>query len=436
MRGSNYNVYFQNKKKYYIYNILSTGILETSKEINNSLKSNNFDSLTNDDLNYLKNAGYIVEKNVNESELYREYYEGTRYRDSGSDLRITFIPTYKCNLKCPYCYEGQNKNNSIIKKENTDKIVHFIENTIKESAIPIKRLTISLFGGEPTLCYDSISSFCSKVDKLASKYNTELYFGMTTNFTIVNENLLSLIKKYNINTQVTIDGTKEHHDTRRITIAGKGTYDIIVNNLKKAVSFGLKDLITIRINTDENNLEGCESVFEEMIKYSNDVYFGILNSYKDRNDSYGNNCLIGASINKAFIEKLLLLYKKHNLEIPVKFGKQNPCSINTYNKFMIDLNLNVYKCDLLLNIDEYKVGVINDDGCFEKNNNYYNQMSSTPFKYQKCVKCKFLPMCARGCPGERILKEGIRNGDIPPGYCEINETILVNYLKSYVELVD
>lgn len=436
MKKSVYNFEFKNNDKKYLYNMLSTAIVE--------LDENNFYNLINEKVNdipdeikkELYESGFIVDDDADEVSRYKYYYDLTRLNWTGNDLRLLFVPTYGCNLRCPYCYEGNKKNNTCISKEAIEKILVFVEKTIETSSPKIKKLTISLFGGEPTLYPNALELFCESISKISEHYNLEIYFDMTTNFTIVSERLLNLIKKYQIQFQVSIDGTKEMHNSSRITPDGKGTYDLIIQNLQKAISYGLKDLITIRINTDKEKFNDCEIVFEEMLNYSNDVYFGILKHYSGINDTYSGTCMDKQSIVNAFSNKIFKLYKKHGLEVPVMFGKANPCSLNAVNKYMIDNKLNVYKCELLLNNEEYKIGYIDNNGNLIKNESYYKQMAFSPFNYPKCVNCKFLPLCAANCPGEVILSSDNKDGSIPRGDCALTEQKLRDYLIGYVSSIE
>lgn len=113
---------------------------------------------------------------------------------------------------------------------------------------------------------------------------------MTSNFTMIDESLIDFIEEYDISTQVSIDGTPEQHDLRRKTKAGSGTYKTIVSNLDKMRGRGLKSKITIRINLDKDNVSDAEAILKGLTPYSDDIYFGYLDSYSGKNDEY-NNCI-------------------------------------------------------------------------------------------------------------------------------------------------
>lgn len=78
------------------------------------------------------------------------------------------ILTYKCNLKCPYCFANEfvNKINEEISFENFLKVLEFIKRTPKEK--------IGLIGGEPTL-HKQFGDFLNVINKDKSINSVILY---------------------------------------------------------------------------------------------------------------------------------------------------------------------------------------------------------------------------------------------------------------------
>ncbi len=434
-KNSYYNYLFDYNGHFYIYNILSTAIAEINPNIYNSLINDDLIKISSEEKNGLQQQGFIVPESADEKNYYRYFYENTRFGSSAKVLGITFIPTYNCNLSCPYCYEGEEKSVEKIKKEDINKILGFISSQIKGSSefVPISKLRILLFGGEPLLCKNELIYFCNATSNIAKKFNIDVEYSMVTNLTIVNSEIIDLIAKYKIITQVSIDGIKEDHDKRRIYKNGQGTYDTIISNLKTLLNNGLKNLVTIRINIDETNTKQADILFKTLKKYSDDIYFGILRSYKGINDNYKQNCFKGDCIDNISTEQLHDIYVNNGFEVPQKFGKKSPCGLNAQNKYIIDNKLNVYKCDLLINHPECRVGYINEDGKFFIEPNYYQQMAFSPFLFKDCLNCKFLPMCGAGCPAEKYLEIQLKNGDIIRKNCAFAEENLKNYLIDYIK---
>jgi uncharacterized protein len=109
-----------------------------------------------------------------------------------------------CNLKCKYCFANEgtyNHKSQFLSKTTCDNILHLIENFPS-----IKYITF--FGGEPFLNYKCIQYLCEKIKKL----NSNIKFLTQTNGTIMSEEIKEIIKTYNIQITLSIDGYREDND--------------------------------------------------------------------------------------------------------------------------------------------------------------------------------------------------------------------------------
>lgn len=151
-------------------------------------------------------------------------------RNKISSLRI--IVSNDCNLRCKYCYAsggGYNLDRNLMEEDTARKI-------IKQLCIEFDSVDeVNFFGGEPLMNIKTIKTICqcfedSFSNGLISKVPR---FSLTTNGTILTDEIINTIKSYNISVLVSLDGPKYINDKLRIYINGKGTYDIIANNIKK-----------------------------------------------------------------------------------------------------------------------------------------------------------------------------------------------------------
>lgn len=129
-----------------------------------------------------------------------------------------------CNLRCKYCYAkgGNYGTDSMLMNEKTAiKVVDFLKTEKKFENIEY----ITFFGGEPLLNCDIIEYICENTKDMNVKYLLQ------TNGTIVNSNIIRILKKYHIILTVSLDGPQYINDFNRIDMGGKGTYEKIVNNI-------------------------------------------------------------------------------------------------------------------------------------------------------------------------------------------------------------
>ena len=433
MKFSYYNEQFEAVGKKYLYNIFSTALIEIDDNLHSSIITNNVSSVNPEFIEPLKSMHFIVEDGVDEYEEYLYFYNSVRYGSSPKILQVIFIPSYNCNLQCPYCMQGLDKEHKVIDDKGIKAITSFIRNRIAESqkaGVPISQLNIDLFGGEPLIAKKQIFQFCESVQSIANELSVRATYQMTSNFTLVDDSVIDFIKKYNISIQVSIDGTKQQHDKSRIGANGKGTYDTILSNIKRLNDEGLKENIVIRLNIDKNNINDAEEIMAAVAPYSNDVYFGFVDNFKGSNDSF-SDCISNSNYAELVNSKLSDIYKKYGYPIPKPFGKMGPCSLNTENRFIIDCELNVYKCEVLLKHSDAKVGQLDLEGNFIATGSFYSQMGHTAERNPKCIKCKLLPLCGGGCIGKKYIKDGKTDGKFDDVSCFMDEDTLIKYLQAY-----
>lgn len=144
--------------------------------------------------------------------------------------------TTDCNLRCKYCFANCGE----FKGEDMRKDV--MEATVKNMlSMPVGLVTFEFQGGEASLNTKGIKEFIEiaeseKVnhpDKTV-KYRTEI------NCVEVSDELIELLKKYNISTGFSCDGPKECNDLYRIDINGEGSFDRIMAGVKKLRDNGVE----------------------------------------------------------------------------------------------------------------------------------------------------------------------------------------------------
>lgn len=143
-----------------------------------------------------------------------------------------FLITQKCNLNCTYCFE-KNKSRKDIDWEEFKEILRSEDFTSFPSS------NIYIFGGEPLMNPEFIDTFVQYVDKhptmgssIKQKLIEAIVTNITTNGTLIDKTMLSLLKKYNCTVQVSLDGPKDLTEEHRVDFNGKGCYDKVMANLE------------------------------------------------------------------------------------------------------------------------------------------------------------------------------------------------------------
>ena len=175
-------------------------------------------------------------------------------------LVLTIMPTEACNFRCTYCYE--NHESITMSYKTLDHILTYISEQIGN----FKKLHISWFGGEPTLCKDTILRTSNYIKKLKRKNSFDYAASMTTNGYLLS--LDDFVDYYNAGVtsyQITLDGWE--HDLTRSHITGTGTLNTIMENLI-AISKLPQEEYQYQIALRHNILQdsACEDWYDYLFK--------------------------------------------------------------------------------------------------------------------------------------------------------------------------
>lgn len=333
------------------------------------------------------------------------------------EINMTIIAkvTNLCNIDCQYCYDrpfrealGHNKIISI------DKVDRMIELAAKHA----REVTIIWHGGEPTLA--GVDFYKRIYEEVFPKYPYACFFtDLQTNGTLIDDNWISLAKKYNIGIGSSYNATNE--DLRHTTednVLGSKKHNIhnTLDNVKKArdseLPIGVIDVIT---KENFRNLidvyefykkEGVNSCFNEvhnageaekhdflfMTKEEQEEYTEIMSKYfahwaRDIDD--------GCYTDRFASEYIQILFT----------GSSNVChnSSHCVNHWVgVNSNGDIFPCDRALRDKKYRIGNINEFNSFleaynsEKYINYADERECKLITY--CSKCNIVDYCHGNCP--------------------------------------
>ena len=170
----------------------------------------------------------------------------------GNANSVTLNVTNNCNLNCVYCFEKE-KSPAMMPPEIAIDAIDKMYNKL-EGREPF---TINFFGGEPLLNWKTVKAVIDHCNE--KKYVVR--YGITTNLTILTDEMLDYFDDVNMPLLVSIDGIKEVHDRNRCN-----SYDRVIANFKKLIDRGLGQYIetrfTIMPHDIKYTLQGMKELFE------------------------------------------------------------------------------------------------------------------------------------------------------------------------------
>ncbi|EOO05715.1 radical SAM additional 4Fe4S-binding SPASM domain-containing protein [Bacillus cereus str. Schrouff] len=171
---------------------------------------------------------------------------------------ITISLSNKCNFHCTYCFESPNTKDALEYSKICNEIYEMI--SVSESS----PFYISFYGGEPLVHFKMLKTI---VSDLKSKFPSKVFqFNITTNGSLLNEDILEFLKDNKFDVLLSIDGSPKVMNIHRTDKQGKS----IVAKLQ----FALDKIPKIDNTTARMTVTPSNSIFfSESINYLVDMGF-------------------------------------------------------------------------------------------------------------------------------------------------------------------
>ena len=324
-----------------------------------------------------------------------------------------------CNLRCKYCFadEGEyNGHKGVMSLETAKKAIDYV---VKRSG-PRRNIEIDLFGGEPTMIMDTIKEIIKYARDNEKEWKKNIRFTMTTNATLLNDDMMDFMDKEMGNIILSLDGRKCVNDNVRIKVDGSGSYDDILPNIKKMIEkrtpgkmYYVRGTFT-RANTDfyEDVMamvnEGFKEVSIEPVVLENGHPLSLRN--EDLPEIMKNyDKLYEDMVRRKREGKDEYKFYHFNVDLnggPCVYKRISGCGAG-FEYVAITPQGEVYPCHQFVGKEEYKLGSIYDDT--------YNADLGKKFKKAhiynkpKCRDCWARFYCSGGCQANNVNFYGDMN---------------------------
>lgn len=335
-------------------------------------------------------------------------------------MKFTIFVTEKCNLKCKYCYEGNEKINKDMTFDIADKTIQFINHKVKEMN-DNKPLNIILHGGEPLLNFKLIKYIHTSI--LETITDREIIFDMTTNGTLMNNEIIGFIKDHIDNISVSIDGNQESHDLNRIFSDGSGSYKKIILNAKLLLDNNIN--VRARMTYNSKSVDKlCESVYSIADCGFTEIVPVI--DYYDNNWNKRHIDILNEQISKIIDKKSL--YPNNNIsliELNVLNTKRGQCFGGVVS-YAIDVSGNIYPCTLSASNKDFIIGNVKNLQLYKEKVDKLCKINSAD--NSSCLGCNRYEFC-EGTRCKIINKQITGNYDVPPPIVCASQGVAVKTTK-------
>lgn len=442
---------FRTLDNFYFFDVNSNSIVRINEAVSHKIEDliTGNDILNQDmDIARLKKRGYLKANNENIIVEHSALNTVGEYMN-GNLRQLILQVTQNCNLRCKYCvYSGSYVNRTHTKKRMSFEIAkqavdfYFAHNTNKDAGV------ISFYGGEPLLEMELIKKIVVYSEKLYE--GKELRFNMTSNATLLTDEIADFLYEHNFNLTISLDGPEEVHNQSRVFADSKtGTFQCIIKNLEKMIGRYPDYISNISFNAvlDSTNDFKCSSNFFTYDFMKNTVVGATtLNENGNKHEiQYSEmfdinyryelfKCYLKyiGRLDKKFTSKIVdnqvgsLKQEIHEkIKAPYSRGKtchpSGPCIAGAVRLFVTVEGV-FYPCERVSETcNAYVIGNLQDGFDIEKIKSLLNVGALTAEQCKNCWAIEYCNSCASGiddgdklCPEKRLA----RCNDIKKG-CEL-----------------
>ena len=293
--------------------------------------------------------------------------------DSAKDLKwtnsepraLSLLISQDCNLKCGYCYADHGTYGSEEKKlMSYDTAKKCIDKLLSKN----DSNHISFFGGEPLLNFTLIK----KIESYLNEKNLKVIYTMTTNGTIMNDEIKNFINEKFKNLWISLDGPKDINDGQRFG-SFKSVHDRVVETIDtlhpRSYPITIKSIVTKRstnrlteivehissLSIDSMDIKPVKDVLPDSEFFmDDDDYAMYINELANIHASNINRLANGENVKPiSFISLILML-------IITKTRWIYRCAAGR-GLITITADGDVYPCEKYIGVNEFNMGNVHSD---------------------------------------------------------------------------
>jgi uncharacterized protein len=396
LRESRYNVVVERDDHVWVYNGLSGQVMSLSADdwaATHEFLAGSESFPAVELLRDLTLGRMIVNADLDEVELLER-----RYRDEAADrssFGLTIVTSLGCNFDCPYCY--QVKPRAVL----DDQTQALLLDVLDEQLPNITTFHVTWFGGEPLLATERLFELSEAFLSRTREADVGYVANIVTNGYLLTPETAGRLHDHGVaSAQITLDGPPETHNLMRPLRNGRGTFDVILDNV--VATADILD-ISVRVNLDASNAGEYERLLDLLVERGLsgriEVHPARIVAYDEGigapSETYQPQCFTLTEF--AGVRRDFLAYARRlglaSASLPQPIN--TPCTAVRVNELVVGANGELYKCwDSVGNATEV-VGHLSS--WKDPDDRALKWLRYDPFDDEGCRGCIALPTCMGGC---------------------------------------
>ena len=409
-KASRYNIILEkvgNRK--FVFNTVSSAGAYIEKPLDNETINN---ELSDKDIDILLNNHFIVPSETDEEAIELKKTQEALYGNSFESQLFVIAPTLECNANCEYCFEKDKRVHSNMSADNRDRILEFITNRISTHK-ETKNVSVSFFGGEPTLRVDLVDYMSSVVQNHCVGNNIDYNARIITNGILMTSENCKRFRDAGIHMcQITIDGmAKTWAQKKQLP---ESLFYSVIENIKNAVDSGLR--VSVKVNVDNSNKSEIPQLMRLLLqeKELNGKIRIIPAKIKKWNDAPLDNYMTDAEYFNALLSYRALALENnwhHSFDTTLFGGRSASCGMVRNSAIGIRYDGQLYRCEhcFACDIIDGQPAAVGDIevGLYDNEIDKSFRCETTPSNcgINSCVECEYYPLCHGGCRAEIVINK-------------------------------
>jgi uncharacterized protein len=182
----------------------------------------------------LQENGFLVQSREHDRRALDTYL--TRVKSDTSELNVTVLTTLQCNFACDYCFQGDhgdyNKFAEKMTLETARRVATWIEREMDR--VRPEKFVMTFFGGEPLLNLPVMYELAERLARASDARGIRQVISIITNGLLLTEEVVDRLVPYGLTgVKITLDGDRDTHNRMRPLRGGQGTFDRIIDNIRR-----------------------------------------------------------------------------------------------------------------------------------------------------------------------------------------------------------
>jgi uncharacterized protein len=429
----NVRVPLEDRDEVFLMNTFTDAQLIVSREVSEFLERLGADSLPallsdeqRDVLATLSENGFIVDSRETDRQNVREFFHTVR--ENQDQLRVTVLTTLQCNFACGYCFQGDhgdyNKHAAKMTLDTAERVAQWAEERL--DTLKPESFVMTFFGGEPLLNLPVTYFLAERMWTSCQARGVRMLVNVITNGLLLTPEVVDRLAPFGLNgVKVTLDGDRDMHNKMRPLRGGQGTFDKIVNNIRRVAG---KCRVSIGGNFDEASVDTYPALLDFLReqefadKLSRVAFKPVIRAPRTPPSTQPGNKFIsltavgsdtkplngtcmtsaggGTSIcdNCNFIDDKMSFLREETMKrgfATVDGVHMGPCEIHRKHAHTIGPDGALYACPGFTGDPKLSTGHIDgrEDSWRQRAASRFDALAA----WKQCDDCAFIPVCAGGC---------------------------------------